>query len=285
MELWPELIQKINTSNIHLKLETPLIQLANGVQEIELMKKLISEKGHLGLHLIKDNMHNKIKPSWPNNQYGGLISNKDGRIDPLNLLKSLIIGLKKLKVSTINSKALALKRLSQMGESKWKIILENNSTITKDMIIICSALGTPSLLKSIGYEYSIDAVLGQVLELVIEEEHQDWENWPSVLNTNGINIIPQKQNKILLGATLEPGIKPSMLEVKKMQELNGSAPTWIKNADINNYWYGVRARPKSQPAPLLDYLEPGLILNTAHYRNGVLLAPACAEWVAKQIKF
>ena len=31
-------------------------------------------------------------------------------------------------------------------------------------------------------------------------------------------------------------------------------------------------------------LEPGLLINTGHYRNGVLLAPACAEWIGLQIE-
>jgi glycine/D-amino acid oxidase-like deaminating enzyme len=30
-------------------------------------------------------------------------------------------------------------------------------------------------------------------------------------------------------------------------------------------------------------LEPGLILASGHYRNGVLLAPATAEWVSHQM--
>jgi len=34
---------------------------------------------------------------------------------------------------------------------------------------------------------------------------------------------------------------------------------------------------------LLDVLEPGLILASGHYRNGVLLAPATADWVCQQI--
>ena len=45
-----------------------------------------------------------------------------------------------------------------------------------------------------------------------------------------------------------------------------------------------RAKPINEPAPLLKQLEPGLLINTGHYRNGVLLAPACAEWVGIKIE-
>jgi len=49
-------------------------------------------------------------------------------------------------------------------------------------------------------------------------------------------------------------------------------------------WQGLRARPLGRPAPLLEQLEPGLLLASGHYRNGVLLAPATAAWVAEQIE-
>ena len=48
-------------------------------------------------------------------------------------------------------------------------------------------------------------------------------------------------------------------------------------------WQGLRARPEGRPAPLLEALEPGLLLASGHYRNGVLLAPASAAWVAAVI--
>jgi glycine oxidase len=49
------------------------------------------------------------------------------------------------------------------------------------------------------------------------------------------------------------------------------------------HWHGLRARPSGRPAPLLELLEPGLLLASGHYRNGVLLAPASAHWAGEQI--
>ena len=36
--------------------------------------------------------------------------------------------------------------------------------------------------------------------------------------------------------------------------------------------------------PLCWKVEPGLILASGHYRNGVLLTPATAEWVATALE-
>ena len=109
------------------------------------------------------------------------------------------------------------------------------------------------------------------------------DNWPGVVNINGVNLIPNGKNTMLVGATLEPGAKASSEQLNNMQNLYGNAPEWLQNAQIQKEWYGIRARPTKQPAPLLEKLEPGLIINTGHYRNGILLAPACAEWVTSQI--
>ena len=49
-------------------------------------------------------------------------------------------------------------------------------------------------------------------------------------------------------------------------------------------WQGLRPRPRQRPAPLLEPIAPGLLLASGHYRNGVLLAPASAEWVLEQIE-
>ena len=65
--------------------------------------------------------------------------------------------------------------------------------------------------------------------------------------------------------------------------INNTAPEWITKAKISHEWRGFRARPSNEPSPLLKELEPGLFINTGHYRNGILLAPSCAEWIGLKI--
>ena len=77
-----------------------------------------------------------------------------------------------------------------------------------------------------------------------------------------------------MGATVERGISPSQLEKQVMLKINNTAPKWIRNAKVSNEWSGIRARPINEPSPLIKELETGLLINTGHYRNGILLAPA-----------
>ena len=87
-----------------------------------------------------------------------------------------------------------------------------------------------------------------------------------------------------MGATLEPGIKASTEVLEQMKSMNGNAPHWLKEASVTNHWSGLRGRPTNRTAPILKTLEPGLIMATGHYRNGILLAPASAEWILEEIR-
>jgi len=58
---------------------------------------------------------------------------------------------------------------------------------------------------------------------------------------------------------------------------------WLERAQVVRQWQGLRCRPVGRPAPVLEQLEPGLLVASGHYRNGVLLAPASATWACDQI--
>ena len=124
-------------------------------------------------------------------------------------------------------------------------------------------------------------VLGQVIDLELKDGPSNWKNWPAVLSFQGFNLVPKQPGRLLLGATLEPGAEADPSALKLMLDRLGSTLPWLKSATPVEQWWGLRARPVDRPAPLLEQLEPGLLLASGHYRNGVLLAPATAEWVQK----
>ena len=134
-----------------------------------------------------------------------------------------------------------------------------------------------------GHKILLEPILGQVIKLELEDKTLDVNKWPAILNYQSINFIHQNPNHMILGATIESGTEPSLLHKEKMLCINQTAPNWLKKAKVINEWNGIRARPINEPAPLLKELEPGLLINTGHYRNGILLAPYCAEWIGINI--
>ena len=107
--------------------------------------------------------------------------------------------------------------------------------------------------------------------------------WKGCLIWKGINLVPRPHRRLWLGATVEPGEEASAPALADMQSLEGTAPAWLQQAEVLSQWQGLRARPSGQPAPVLEQPRPRLLVVSGHYRNGILLAPACANWAAEQI--
>ncbi len=284
MKLWKEWLTEINYSESDLILKKPFIKLADSEKEYESMIELSKNKKKYGIELLDKNSLDFWNFIFETKLIGGLISHEDGRLNPIKLITSLMGSLDQMQINKIDKNVSKISRNSNINDKIWNIDLENNQSIKQDYIIICSALNTQKLLKPLGHEILLEPILGQVIELELNKENSTWHEWPGILNYQSINFIHQYPNRMLIGATLEKGTQASLVDKQEMLNLKNNAPTWMKNALISHEWSGIRARPINKPAPLLEQIEPGLLINTGHYRNGVLLAPACAEWIGLKIE-
>ena len=182
-------------------------------------------------------------------------SEHDGRVDPLQLLKALRRALSMAGVDQLPTRVKQLERLSSEKEG-WQLHSQDGQAHKVESVVICTALGSQGLLQPLGHDRPMDAVLGQVLDLAIDHNPNDWASWPAVLTCGGINLIPIGPDRLWLGATLEPGQSADPSAVKALHQLNNLAPEWLMNAQIVGQWHGLRARPCGRPAPLLEQLEP-----------------------------
>tara|TARA_Y100001968_G_scaffold62257_1_gene53034 strand:+ start:975 stop:2060 length:1086 start_codon:yes stop_codon:yes gene_type:complete len=279
MEIWPEWIKSLNKFDHTLRINTPLVKLAKSKTERLFMEKLQKNKKDIEIEILSQREKELMLPDFEWGNYGGIISYKDGRIDAIKLQKCIISALKKNKVKLINNKVISIKENNSKITNNWKLILQNKKPIDVDKIILCNAIESNKLLNKIGHNLKLEGVLGQALTINCNY----CESWPAVLNVNKFNLIKNSKNELIIGSTLEANKYPNSSEFESMKQLHGIAPKWIKNAKVTSKWYGIRAKPIGQPAPVLKEIEPGLIIATAHYRNGVLLAPATVKWIENQI--
>jgi glycine/D-amino acid oxidase-like deaminating enzyme len=137
-----------------------------------------------------------------------------------------------------------------------------------------------------GGRWALEPVLGQALELELDAPLPG--PWPGAVVWRGINLVPRPDlegsRRLWLGATLEPGRLADPDQLRELRALGGAAPPWLRQARVVRRWQGLRPRPLGRPAPLLEQVAPGLLLASGHYRNGILLAPASAAWVAERIE-
>ena len=283
IQLWKDWLPKIKHLNSVIKLEKPLIKLANSEKEYQSMIDTIQKKKDYELELLDESSINFWSTIFEKKLIGGLVSYQDGRINPIHLMKLLMQKIEEMNINKIDQEVISIQKDKNKTKRNWIICLKNHKVIKQDYIVICSALNTEKLLNPLGHTIIMEPILGQVVELELEKKTKNWDKWPAVLNYQSINFIHHDPIHILMGATIESGIKPSTSNKEIMLKMNDSAPKWIQTAKTSHEWHGIRARPMKEPSPILKVLEPGLLINTGHYRNGILLAPSCAEWIGLKI--
>jgi len=282
IELWPKWITLLQKFNYELNIEKPLIQLTTNEEKFKKFEKFIYENNDENLQILKrDSIFiNNINKAFQTNNIKGMISFKDGRINALSLLQTLDKYLKHKKVNYLKGEIIKIKKLN----NQWISTTRNNEKIKSDMIILCNSLKAIDLIDSLSHNIKLIPVLGQAMEIDINDAEVDLLSLPKQFNINGKNIIPKSKNKLIIGSTDEYGTKPEENTYEKLTNFLDKIPTWLMKGKISKKWYGIRSRPDGMPSPIMKNFQDGLIICTGFYKNGILLAPACSKWVANEIK-
>jgi glycine/D-amino acid oxidase-like deaminating enzyme len=173
---------------------------------------------------------------------------------------------------------------------QWRVQCRGGEWLESPWVVLSAGARGAALVEPLGHALPMEPVLGQALELELADQ-PDWQGpnwqWPGAVVWKGVNLVPRPDlpggRRLWLGATLEPGSHASPEALAALRGWGNADLDWLHGATVVRQWQGHRPRPSQRPAPLLEQLEPGLIMASGHYRNGVLLAPASAEWVAEAI--
>lgn len=316
LSLWKDWRPLLAAEGLPIPWREGLLLLAADAEESQRQTNLAAERQAMGLPVAVwgPERLEALHPAPPHGAISGLFSAADGQLDPAAAQTALLRSAKRRGLLCRRDAVVALESCS-MG---WRVVLRGelshgdgshgdeshgggsggNGSITAATVVVAAGTASGALLNGleagIGSTCEIEPVLGQALELELAQEVRqgqngaiDW-NWPGALLWRGTNLVPRPDlpggSRLWMGATLEPGEWADPQALANLANLHGAAPTWLRQARVARQWQGLRARPLGQPAPLLDVVAPGLLLASGHYRNGVLLAPASAEWVCQQVE-
>jgi D-amino-acid oxidase len=282
IELWPQWIKFLQKFNCELNIEKPLIQLTTNEEKFKKLEKFIHENNDPNLQILeKDSIIiENINNVFQTKNIKGMISLKDGRINPMSLLKTLDKYLKNKKINLIDEEIIKIRK----SHNQWLSTTKNNRDIKSDIVILCNSLKAIDLIGNLCHKIKLKPVLGQAIEVGINDATVDLLKLPKQFNINGKNIIPISKKKLIIGSTDEYSTKPEKNIYEKITNFLEKKPTWLMNGKVIKKWYGVRSRPEGEPSPIMRNLGNGLIICTGFYKNGILLAPACSKWVANEIK-
>ena len=166
----------------------------------------------------------------------------------------------------------------------WIATSKTKKEIKSDGIILCNSLNTIDLIDNLSHNIKLKPVLGQAIEIKVNDAEVNLLSLPKQLNINGKNIIPISKNKLIIGSTDEYSTKPEENIFEKLTDFLEKKPNWLTKGTISRKWSGIRSRPDGEPSPIIKNLKDGLFICTGFYKNGFLLAPACSRWVAKEVE-
>ena len=282
IEFWPKWIEFLRKFNCKLSIEKPLIQLTTSKEKFEKLREFINKVNDEDLKILeKDSIFIKnINKAFQTSNIKGIISFKDGRINPISLLKTLDIYLKNKKVSFLKEEIIKIRK----SNKAWIATSKNKVEIKSDAIILCNSFNTISLIGSLYQDIKLKPVLGQAMEIGVNDAEVDLLSLPKQFNINSTNLIPISKNKLIIGSTDEYSTKPEKNIFEKLTNFLDKQPNWLMEGEIRKKWFGIRSRPDGEPSPIMKSFDDGLIICTGFYKNGILLAPASSRWVADKLK-
>jgi len=282
IELWPQWITFLQKNNSELNINKPLIQLTTNEEKFKKLEKFIYENNDPNLQILeKDSIFIKnINNAFQTKNIKGMISFNDGRIDAISLLKTLDKYLKNKKINFFEEEIIKIKK----SKNQWISTTRNNENIKSDMVILCNSLKAIDLIDNLSHNITLKPVLGQAMEIDINDVEVDLLSLPKQFNIDGKNIIPKSKNKLIIGSTDEYSTKPEKNTFEKLTNFLYKKPNWLEKGKISKKWYGIRSRPDGEPSPIMKNLGDGIFICTGFYKNGILLAPACSKWVSNEIK-
>lgn len=282
LELWPAWRQELAAAGWPIPYRAGLLQLAADEAEAERLRCLAQARQSLGLPVQfwpRERLA-ELAPALPLQAAGGLHSRRDGQLDPIAAMAAFGADGLRRGLELICDRATGL----QPHQQNWRIALQGGGQLEADRVVLANGCGITALLAPRGHRLTIEPVLGQAAELELESQTPSSEHWPAAVLWRGINLVPRPNHRLWIGATLEPGVRADAAALAELLKLGGQAPPWLLQAHLLQSWHGIRPRPLQQPAPLLCEPEPGLLVSGGSFRNGVLLAPAMAQWCAERIE-
>lgn len=225
---------------------------------------------------------------------GAVYSPQDRQINPTILTQALVTAATQNGVDFrfgVKCGDFLTKTVSDNQKNKYYQLFTSTGDIAVDWLIIAAGLGSTPLTASLQPSVDIRPVLGQALKLKLDRPLGE-ENFQPVITGDDIHLVPLGDGEYWLGATVEfptetkEVVANSELLEKMRQDASRFCPD-LAEGTILETWWGKRPRPYGISAPIIGNLTgyDNVLLATAHYRNGVLLAPATALEIIKIMSF
>jgi glycine oxidase len=257
------------------------LAIATDRDEVELLKRLHRYQRSLGLEAewLRGSECRKLEPGLAPRVAGGIRSAVDHQVNPRLLAAALVRAIERAN-GDLRPRAAAA--LTVEGERVSGIALASGERVAAAQVVVAAGwrsggiAGLPAPAR-----VPVRPVKGQILRL---RGPAATPVASRVVRTPEVYLVPRADGELIVGATVEERGSDETVTAGGVLELLRAAYEalpGVAELELVEATAGLRpAAPDNKPIVGHGLLE-GLVWATAHWRNGILLAPVTADGVAE----
>jgi glycine oxidase len=222
----------------------------------------------------------RIEPAVTESAARAIFLPEQHQVENRRLMDALEVAMKRAGVELIEDAevtAIAIEHARVTG------VVSGGRSIAAGAVVVAAGTWSSQLLEPIGMNVKVIPVRGQMIAV-----KGGMSKIIRVLHSSGVYVVPRRDGRILIGATVENAGFQKAVTVRAIERLLSAAVRLVPSLadlEIIETWSGLRPDTVDHLPIIGPSGLENLFLATGHFRNGILLAPITAELMAKSILY
>jgi glycine oxidase len=232
----------------------------------------------LSLEYLSADDIRRIEPAVTESATRAILLPEDHQVENRRLMDALDVAMRRAGVEVLEgTEVTAL--VTEHGRVTG--VVSGGRRVDAGLVVVSAGTWSSQLLEPAGINVKVIPVRGQMIAV-------KGELCPinRVIHSSSIYVVPRRDGRILIGATVEPAGFRKAITVSAIKHMLSAAievvPS-LSELEIVETWSGLRPDTTDH----MPVIGPGgvdnLMLATGHFRNGILLAPITAKLIARTI--
>lgn len=214
----------------------------------------------------------ELEPDVTKMATGAVFVPNDHQVDNRRLMDALDIATRRAGVEVVEGE-----EVSELLFERERVtgIACGNRSFYAGAIVVAAGSWSSKLLDPLGLRAEVIPVRGQMIAAQSATSQIN-----CVLHSKRCYLVPRKDGRILIGATVEYVGFQKAVTVRGINSLIAAAIQLVpslENCEVIESWSGLRPDTPDHLPVIGESGISNLLLATGHFRNGILLAPVTAE--------
>lgn len=232
----------------------------------------------LAMHPMSGDELRCIEPALGHDLAGALHFPDDAQVDAQALAAALPVAVRRMGASIERATVTGI----ELAAGKVTGVSLDSGNVAAGAVVVAAGAWTSLVVGAALPADAVVPVRGQIVRLVARTEQLPH----AVVFGGGGYLVPRDAGRVLLGSTMEKVGFEKRVTAGAVAAILGNALSLVPglaSAAFESAWAGFRPSPRDGLPLLGATATPGLFVASGHHRNGILLTPRTANWMADAV--